>query len=59
MGRPPLGRKPMTDSERQRRRYERKRPERQFARIAAAFLAAEQDARTGFIDWLRKKRFLR
>jgi hypothetical protein len=49
----------MTDSERQRRRYERKRPERQFARITAAFLAAEQGARAAFIDWLRKKRFLR
>jgi len=49
----------MTTAERARKHYERRRPERQFARIAAAFLAAEEGARTAFIDWLRKKRFLR
>jgi hypothetical protein len=59
MGRPPLGKKAMTDAERQRRRYERKRPERQLARMTAAFLAAEESARAAFMEWLRKKRFLR
>jgi hypothetical protein len=59
MGRPPIGKKTMTDAERQRRRYERQRPARQIARMTKAFLQAEEAARVAFLDWLRKKRFLR
>jgi hypothetical protein len=59
MGRKPIGKKAMTATERSQRRYERQRPDRQLARLTAAFLAAEESARMAFIDWLRKKRFLR
>jgi hypothetical protein len=59
MGRKPIGKRAMTDSERQMRRYARQRPARQLARLTATFLAAEESARTAFLEWLRKQRFLR
>ena len=59
MGRPPIGKKAMTDLERQRRRQAKLRPARQFKRLTTAFITAEEAARTAFLDWLRKKRFLR
>ena len=59
MGRQPIGKKAMTATERSQRRYERQRPARQLARLTATFLAAEESARAAFIEWLRKKKFLR
>ena len=58
VGRKPIGKKAMTDSERQKRRYERQRPARELARLTRVFLAAEESARTAFLEWLRKRRFL-
>jgi hypothetical protein len=58
MGRKPIGRKAMTDTERSRRRYWRKRPKHQLAKLTKSFTEAEDSARIAFLDWLRNKKLL-
>jgi hypothetical protein len=58
MGRKPIGKRAMTDLERQQRRQAKLRPTRQFERLKAAFLEAEEAARSAFLDWLKKHKFL-
>jgi len=59
VGRKPIGKRAMTDLERQQRRQAKLRPARQLARLTAAFIGAEANAREAFIRWLRKRKFLR
>jgi hypothetical protein len=59
MGRKPVGKRAMTGLERQQRHQAKLRPIRQFERLTAAFLAAEESAQSAFLDWLRTKKFIR
>jgi hypothetical protein len=46
----------MTDLERQQKRQAKLRPGRQFQRLKALYLKAEEQARIAFRDWLRKQK---
>jgi hypothetical protein len=59
MGRKPIGKSAMTNAERQRRRYARLRPGYQLTRLKTAFINAEEATRAAFLDWLRKRRFMK
>jgi hypothetical protein len=49
----------MTDLERQQRRQAKLRPVRQFERLKATFLNAEEAARSAFLDWLRDHKLIK
>jgi len=60
MGRKPISTKAMTPTERsRRRRLQGVDIGDQVQRIVRMFEAQSAEARTAFIEWLRKKRFLR
>ena len=60
MGRKPIGEKPMTSTERSRRqRLQGVSVGDQVQRIIHIFEAQSADARTAFVGWLRKNRFLK
>jgi hypothetical protein len=59
MGRKPIGKRAMTDLERQQRRQAKLRPGRQFERLKAVFLGAEETARAAFLDWLKRHKFIK
>ena len=59
MGRPPLFGKPMTGTERKRRRRHLAVPaEQRVEYIRRAFESAGADAQALFIKWLRKMKFM-
>jgi hypothetical protein len=59
MGRPPLHDKPMTPTERVRRRRQRlESAALRSGRIRRAFVAAGADAQYLFIKWLKKMKFI-
>jgi hypothetical protein len=61
MGRKPIGRKAMTDAERQRRRRARLKPDplRRVTALTKRFLDLAVFEKTAFLDWLRRHKFVK
>jgi hypothetical protein len=54
MGRVPIGRKAMSNAERQRRRRERLKPLLKVERLKRAFLDADPPTQAEFLYWIRR-----
>jgi hypothetical protein len=59
MGRKPIGKKPMTDTERQRRRYAALGPLLKLETVRRKFLDLSPGNKAAFIDWLKERNFIK